>query len=187
MSTARACATAGACIFLEKKSNNLSTLIKSLSDKPGISQYYDKDGNIISIGADDVEFSPTLGTIVSKTEDGDGRVIATLASGNNAGPSTITAAIQDPPVTSPITVTFVAAGVGSVKLEASKTTAELEQRVPEAQRINAIIVELMSASDNLTSAAAGLKDADAKELASAMATYSKMLADKVRQAGLGRM
>ncbi|MBT4484380.1 MAG: hypothetical protein HOC71_11970, partial [Candidatus Latescibacteria bacterium] len=80
----------------------------------------DKDGNIIPISVDDIEFFPTLGTITAKVESGDGSVIATLVSGNNAGPSTITASIKDPAVTSSASITFIAADVGSLTLEATK-------------------------------------------------------------------
>jgi len=77
----------------------------------------DKDGNITKIASGDVTFSPTLGTISGKTENDDGSVSATLVSGNTAGVSTVTAHIKDPGVSASTSVTFVAAGVGSIKLE----------------------------------------------------------------------
>ncbi|MFC1692392.1 Ig-like domain-containing protein [Candidatus Latescibacterota bacterium] len=85
----------------------------------------DKDGNIIKIKAEDVDFSPTLGTIVSKTENEDGSVDALLISGNSAGPSMITATIKDPTVSSSTLVTFTAADVGSIILEASKNSVRI--------------------------------------------------------------
>ena len=96
----------------------------------------DKDGTIIPITPDDVEFSSTLGVISAFTQKTDGTVEATLTSGSNAGPSTITASMKSPAVTSSTTVTYVAAAVGSIKLEASKNfvriggnTIEINARV----------------------------------------------------------
>lgn len=71
------------------------------------------------------------------------------------------------------------------KRKSAKQSAA-EKRVPEAQKINSVIVKLMRAGDDLASAASAIKDPKAKELASGLSQYSKMLAGKVKQAGLGR-
>ncbi len=97
-----------------------STILAGGSDVTLTASLKDKNGALIAINADDVEFSSTLGTITVKTGNADGSVSATLVSGNNAGTATVMASIKDPAVSASTSVIFDAADVGSISVESSK-------------------------------------------------------------------
>jgi hypothetical protein len=85
----------------------------------------DKNGNVTPINIADVNFSATLGTIVAKERTTEGRVIAELTSSKSAGTSTVTASLKTPPISSTVSIPFVAAGADSVMIRADKLSVQL--------------------------------------------------------------
>jgi hypothetical protein len=86
---------------------------------------FDKSGKVTPINLADVNFSTTLGTIVAKERTPEGRVLAELTSSKSTGTSTVTASLKTPPISSTVTIPFIAAGADSVVIRAEKMSVPL--------------------------------------------------------------
>ncbi|MDP2982110.1 MAG: invasin domain 3-containing protein [Candidatus Latescibacter sp.] len=86
---------------------------------------FDKNGKVTPINLADVNFSTTLGTIAPKERTPDGRAVAELTSSKSAGTSTVTAFLKTPPISSTMTIPFIAAGADSVVIKADKMSVRL--------------------------------------------------------------
>lgn len=84
-----------------------------------------KEGGITPIDVKDVNFSTTLGSIVPLERTSDGQVVAELTSGNSAGTATVTANMKEPPISSSISIPFIAANADSVGIKADRMSVRL--------------------------------------------------------------
>lgn len=85
----------------------------------------DIDGEASTINLDDISFSTTLGFIGVIIENDDGTISAELISGSSAGIATVSASINDPQVTSSVSVNFKAAKADSIIIRSDRPSVKL--------------------------------------------------------------